>query len=86
MPASVTLSDGTVVTPSVDPDTVPDVQHSVQAQLAAMNIKKGMPQMNGWQNIPGGSCSAATSYQLCRGGQPRSRHRCEIQGTLAAQF
>ncbi len=70
MPASVTLSNGTVVEPSVDPDTVPDVQHSVQSQLAAMNIQHGVPQMNGWQNIPGGSCAAATSYQCISGYTP----------------
>ena len=70
MPASVTLSDGIVVTPSVDPDTIPDIQHSVQAQLAAMNIKNGVPQMNGWQSIPGGSCSASTSYQCITGYKP----------------
>jgi phospholipase C len=70
MPRSVTLSNGAVVVPAVAPDTVPDVQHSVQAQLAAMNIKNGVPQMNGWQNIPGGSCSAATSYQCITGYMP----------------
>jgi phospholipase C len=70
MPASVTLSDGTVVAPTVDPDTVPDIQHSVEAQLAAMNIRNGVPLMNGWQNIPGGSCSASTSYQCVTGYKP----------------
>jgi phospholipase C len=70
MPPSVKLSDGAVVTPFVDPDTIPDIQHSVQAQLAAMNIQHGVPQMNGWQNIPGGSCAAATKYQCISGYTP----------------
>jgi phospholipase C len=70
MPASVKLSDGSVVVPSVDPDTIPDIQHDVQAQLAAMNIKNGVPQMNGWQNIPGGSCAASTKYQCISGYTP----------------
>src|SRR5881227_188085 len=30
MPASVRLSDGIVVTPSVDPDTIPDIQRVMQ--------------------------------------------------------
>ncbi len=75
MPASVTLSDGSVVKPSVTPDTVTDVQHDVQAQVAAMNIQGGVPQMNGWQNIPNNGCSAgancgcsaATNYQCISG-------------------
>ena len=56
MPPEVTLSDGSVVTPSVDPDTVPNVEHSVAAQTAAIDGGK----MDGWQNIPDGSCAAAT--------------------------
>ncbi len=47
MPAKVTLSNGTVVTPGVLPDTVPKVLHSVASQLAAMNIQGGVPRMNG---------------------------------------
>ncbi len=70
MPASVTLSNGAVVTPSVDPDTVPNVQHDVQSQLAAMNITNGVPQMNGWQNITGGGCAASTGYQCISGYTP----------------
>jgi phospholipase C len=70
MPASVTLSDGTAVTPSVDPDTVPIVDHSVPAQVAAMNGGA----MNGWQNIPAskteGGCSAAFGYQCISGYEP----------------
>jgi len=66
MPPQVTLSDGTVVTPSADPDTVPDVLHSVAAQAAAIDGGK----MDGWQNIPDGSCNAATGYQCISGYQP----------------
>ena len=51
MPKSVTLSDGAVVKPTMDPDPVPIVTHSVASQLAAMNIQHGVPKMNGWQNI-----------------------------------
>jgi phospholipase C len=69
MPTSVTLSDGTTVTPTTDPDTVPDVLHTVASQLAAMNIDGGVPQMNGWQNIPDGSCAASTNYQCVSGYQ-----------------
>ncbi|HEV2451744.1 MAG TPA: alkaline phosphatase family protein, partial [Streptosporangiaceae bacterium] len=73
MPARVRLSDGAVVTPGVDPDTVPLVAHSVGAQLAAMHIVAGVPQMNGWQNVvssTGGSCDAAASYRCISGYQP----------------
>jgi phospholipase C len=70
MPSSVTLSDGTRVTPSTAPDIVPNVNHSVTAQLRAMNIAGGVPRMNGWQNIPRGTCDAATGYQCITGYQP----------------
>ncbi|HEY2488496.1 MAG TPA: hypothetical protein VGI37_03250, partial [Streptosporangiaceae bacterium] len=69
MPSRVRLSDGRVVRPTVDPDTVPLVNHNVPAQLAAMNIVDGVPRMNGWQNIPtvksarDSSCNAASGYQ-----------------------
>jgi hypothetical protein len=73
MPASVTLKDGTVVTPSVDPDVVPKLNHTVAAQVAAMDGGK----MDGWGNItqgPGGSgsppCDAATHYECVSGYQP----------------
>lgn len=69
MPKSVTLSNGATVTPTTDPDTVPDVRHTVASQLAAMNISGGVPQMNGWQNIPDGSCAPATNYQCVSGYQ-----------------
>jgi phospholipase C len=77
MPASVRLSDGAVVSPTVDPDTVPLVNHNVPAQLAAMNIVNGVPRMNGWQNIrtvrrsPDSGCDAASGYQCISGYKPR---------------
>src|SRR5262249_18941339 len=46
MPASVTLSDKSVVTPGVTPDIVPGVAHGVSAQVAAIDGGK----MDGWQN------------------------------------
>ncbi len=58
MPASVTLSNGTVVTPGTTPDTVPYVDHSVRGQRAAINGGK----MNGWQNVNG--CQAGHAGQI----------------------
>src|SRR5215470_5552173 len=49
MPSKVTLSDGTVVTPSVMPDIVPSVSHTVASQQKAIDGGK----MDGWQNVPG---------------------------------
>jgi phospholipase C len=66
MPSSVTLSNGAVVTPHTDPDTVPVVNHSVAAQVAAIDGGK----MDGWQNIPGGNCNAASGYRCISGYQP----------------
>jgi phospholipase C len=66
MPASVTLSNGAVVSPSTDPDKVPAVLHTVASQVAAMDGGK----MDGWQNIPDGSCDAATGYACISGYQP----------------
>jgi phospholipase C len=79
MPASVKLSDGAVVTPSVDPDKVPNVQHTVESQIAAIDGGK----MDGWQNIPGGSCDAATGY-ICISGYKPSQERNLTN--LAQQF
>jgi phospholipase C len=67
MPSSVTLSDGTVISPSVAKDTVPPVRHDVAAQLTAIDGGK----MDGWQNIPAGGCDAATGYQCVSGYQPQ---------------
>lgn len=66
MPSSVRLSNGAVVSPGTDPDTVPQVQHTVKAQIAAIDGGK----MDGWQNIPRGSCDAATGYRCISGYQP----------------
>ena len=66
MPASVTLSDGSVVKPGIAPDTVPNVLHSVAAQTTAMDGGK----MDGWANIPDGTCDAATGYACITGYQP----------------
>jgi phospholipase C len=63
MPASVALSDGSVVTPGVMPGRVPQMDHSVASQLAAMNIQGGVPQMNGWQNAA--SCHNQFSMTSC---------------------
>jgi phospholipase C len=63
MPSSVRLSNGSVVTSATDPDTVPNVEHSVAAQAAAIDGGK----MDGWQNIPDGSCAAATGYRCVSG-------------------
>jgi phospholipase C len=69
MPASVRLSNGAVVTPYVMPDTVPNINHTVASQLAAMHIVGGVPLMDGWQNIKQGGCGPATSPPYaCIGG------------------
>jgi len=56
IPSSVTLSDGTVVTPSVAPDIVPRAAHEVAAQAAAIDDGK----MDGWQNV----CAAPVRVHL----------------------
>jgi phospholipase C len=68
MPSSVKLSNGAVVTPSKDPDTVPSVDHSVASQVAAIDGGK----MDGWENITGsqGSCGASTGYRCISGYKP----------------
>jgi phospholipase C len=65
MPRSVTLSDGTVVTPGTDPDIVPTVKHDVASQLAAIDSGN----MDGWQQIPG--CHATQNYACISGYQPQ---------------
>jgi phospholipase C len=75
MPATVTLSNGVVVRPKRAPDVVPNVNHSVAAQVAAMNIVNGVPLMNGWENIPYGGgnqfgCTAARHWQCITGYEP----------------
>jgi phospholipase C len=66
MPSSVTLSDGAVVTPFRDPDTVPNIRHTVPDQVAAINGGR----MDGWANMPNGNCTAATGYRCISGYQP----------------
>jgi phospholipase C len=66
MPSSVPLSNGAVVTPAVNPDTVPNVEHSVPSEVAAIDGGK----MDGWQNMPAGTCAPATGYQCISGYTP----------------
>ena len=66
MPARVTLSDGTVVHPTVSPDIVPNVVHSVQSQETAIDHGK----MDGWQKLQG--CGATRAY-ACIGGYTPSQ-------------
>jgi phospholipase C len=79
MPASVTLSNGAVVTPSVDPDVVPQVDHGVASQQAAINGGA----MNGWQNIQGGQCNAKHHYRCISGYEPSQEPNLSA---LATQF
>jgi phospholipase C len=67
MPSSVTLSNGVSVTPSVAPDTVPNVQHNVYSQEVAIDGGR----MDGWENIPQRDCDAASGYACISGYQPR---------------
>jgi phospholipase C len=64
MPASVTLSNGAVVKPFVDPDVPPIVKHTVAGQVAAIDGGK----MDGWQQIPG---CGAPKYKCISGYEPR---------------
>ena len=82
MPSSVRLSNGAVVTPSVTPDLIPAISHTVASQSAAMNVTRGKPLMNGWQNIQQGQC-AAPQYQCISGYEPGSIPNIT---TLAGQF
>lgn len=63
MPASVTLSDGTTVVPSVAPDIVPNLGHTEIAQADAIDGGG----MNGWQNVSG---CAAPAYACINGYLP----------------
>jgi phospholipase C len=88
MPSSVTLSDGSVVTPSTTPDVVPQINHSVAAQQAAMHIVGGVPLMDGWENIPNVNkrspgCIAAQGYECISGYQPT---QIPNLAALATQF
>jgi len=64
MPASVTLKGGTVVTPGVTPDTVPQVDHSIKGQKTAIDGGK----MDGWAQVSG--CAASTRYACISGYEP----------------
>jgi hypothetical protein len=64
MPARVTLSNGTVVTPTVSPDIVPSVSHTVQSQEAAIDHGR----MDGWQKVQG--CQATKKYACISGYTP----------------
>jgi phospholipase C len=64
MLAAVTLSDGTTVAPSTTPDIVPNEDHSISGQTAAIDGGK----MDGWQKISG--CGATTGYSCVSGYQP----------------
>lgn len=66
MPAKVDLSNGATVKPTVDPDKVPSVLHNVEAQIAAMDNGR----MDGWQNIPDGSCNTSHNYKCISGYKP----------------
>jgi phospholipase C len=82
MPASVTLAGGTVVTPTTDPDTVPNINHNGNAQVTAMDNGK----MDGWAKIPlagRSGCSARTKYQCISGYQPSQIPNIT---SLASQF
>jgi phospholipase C len=61
MPSTVTLSTGTVVTPSTAPDVVPIVQHNTHDQVEAIDGGK----MDGRQKIPG--CTATQNYTCISG-------------------
>ena len=64
MPASVRLSNGTVVQPTDSPDMVPWVQHTVSAQQKAINGGK----MNGWGQIVG--CGVSAQHRCVSGYKP----------------
>jgi phospholipase C len=71
MPATVALSNGAVVTPSVDPDLIPNITHNGPAQVVAMDNGK----MDGWDKIPRvgvqTGCDAKLSYYCVSGYTPR---------------
>jgi phospholipase C len=61
MPASVKLSNGVTVTPVHEPDIVPNVDHTVASQKAAIDGGK----MDGWNKVSG--CMPKVNYR-CVGG------------------
>ena len=64
MPRLVRLSDGTIITPKVLPDIVPNVAHGVGPQAKAIDGGK----MDGWQKLVG--CGASTGYACVAGYKP----------------
>jgi len=70
MPAAVRLSDGAVVKPTVDPDTIPNINHDGRSQVIAMDNGK----MDGWDKIPKlanqTGCGAQWSYVCVSGYKP----------------
>jgi phospholipase C len=77
MPSSVKLSNGAVVTPTVGPDVVPNVDHSVAAQELAIDHGK----MDGWWKITG--CMPKTHYACISGYEPSQIPNAT---TLASDF
>jgi phospholipase C len=79
MPATVTLSDGTVVTPGTTPDIVPDEDHSISGQTTAIDGGK----MDGWQKISG---CGAPGYSCISGYQPAAvPNLTALAGTYAIE-
>jgi len=70
MPAAVRLSNGAVVKPTVDPDTIPNINHDGRSQVIAMDNGK----MDGWDKIPKlanqTGCGAQWSYVCVSGYKP----------------
>src|SRR5215813_9128477 len=70
MPATVKLSNGVTVKPTVDPDTIPNVDHTGPSQVAAMDHGK----MDGWNKIKPRDimigCGAQYSYICVSGYKP----------------
>lgn len=73
MPSSVTLADGVTLTPSVEPDIVPAVNHSVAAQQKAL--------ANNWDQIA--NCTKAQNYRCIGGYTPAQQPNTT---TLATKF
>lgn len=67
MPASVTLKGNIVVTPSDATDHIPEIDHNVASQQAAIDGGK----MDGWAEISDGTCNVATHYQCISGFEPK---------------
>jgi phospholipase C len=77
MPSKVTLKGGVTVKPGTTPDTVPQVNHGVRGQEAAIDGGK----MDGWASVAG--CQASTHYACVSGYQPS---HIPNETALAQQF